>query len=74
MVDRRESASVSRILDPVNALLRHVGLLLVPKPSAKMLNEHANVSEAHHPSRGGNTVRWMRRVAEWAAPGGNEYR
>ncbi len=58
----------------VNALLRRFGLLLVPKPSAKMLHEHANVSETHHPSRGGKTVAWMRQVAEWAHPGGNEHR
>lgn len=57
----------------INTVLRHVGLLLVPKPSAKMLNEHANVSETHHPARGGNTVRWMRQVAEYACPGGDEY-
>jgi hypothetical protein len=31
--------------------------------SAKMMREHANTSESFHPSRGGNTVRWMRRVA-----------
>jgi len=48
----------------INRLLRRFGLLLVPTPpSAKMLHEHANVSETHHPSRGGNTVEWMRRVA-----------
>jgi hypothetical protein len=48
----------------VNRALRLLGLMLVPlPPSAKMLHEHANVSEVHHPSRGGNTVRWMRRVA-----------
>jgi hypothetical protein len=50
----------------INRLLRTVGLMLVPvPPSAKMLHEHANVSESHHPSRGGNTVRWMRKVASW---------
>lgn len=49
----------------VNRLLRRLGVLLVPlPPSAKMLREHANVSECHHPSRGGNTVAWMRRVAD----------
>jgi hypothetical protein len=49
----------------VNRILRHFGWMLVPAPpSAKMLHEHANVSECHHPSRGGNTVRWMRKVAE----------
>lgn len=57
----------------MNAVLRRFGFLLVPKPSAKMLNEMANVCETHHPSRGGNTVRWMRQVAEWAHPGGDEY-
>lgn len=58
----------------INSGLRRVGLLLVTKPSAKMLNEHANVSECYHPSRGGNTVAWMREVAEMACPGGDEYR
>lgn len=49
----------------VNAFLRRLGIIIVPlPPSAKMLREHANVSETHHPSRGGNTVRWMRRVAD----------
>jgi hypothetical protein len=49
----------------LNRFLRPFGAMLVPcPPSAKMLHEHANVSEVHHPSRGGNTVRWMRRVAD----------
>lgn len=49
----------------VNFLLRPLGIILVPRPpSAKMMREYANVAEAHHPSRGGNTVRWMRRVAD----------
>jgi hypothetical protein len=49
----------------MNRLLLLFGVMLVPRPpSAKMLHEHANVSECHHPSRGGNTVRWMRRVAD----------
>jgi hypothetical protein len=53
---------VIRIL---NRILRRVGVMVVPvPPSAKMLHEHANISEHFHPSRGGNTVRWMRRVAE----------
>lgn len=48
----------------VNRLLRRLGLMVVPLPtSPKMLREHANVSESFHPSRGGNTVRWLRRVA-----------
>ena len=48
----------------INRLLSRTGMLLVPAPpSAKMLHEHANVSECHHPSRGGNTVAWMRKVA-----------
>ena len=48
----------------INWITRRLGFLIVPlPPSAKMLHEHANVSEVHHPSRGGNTVRWMRRVA-----------
>lgn len=49
----------------LNKVLRRFGVIVVPvPPSAKMLREHANVSEAHHPSRGGNTVLWMRRVAD----------
>lgn len=32
-------------------------------PSAKMIQEHANISETYHPSRGGRTVDWMRYVA-----------
>lgn len=49
----------------LNRITRRLGFLVVPlPPSAKMLHEHANVSECHHPSRGGNTVRWMRRVAD----------
>lgn len=57
----------------LNWFTRRFGFLIVPcPPSGKMLIEHANVSEAHHPSRGGNTVRWMREVAELA--GGDEYR
>jgi hypothetical protein len=49
----------------INHILRWAGLMIVPRPpSAKMLREHANVSECHHPSRGGNTVQWMRRVAD----------
>ena len=48
----------------VNRILRASGYMLIPTPpSRKMLREHANVSECHHPSRGGNTVAWMRLVA-----------
>jgi len=48
----------------INWLFSWTGLMVVPAPpSAKMLREHANVSEVHHPSRGGNTVAWMRQVA-----------
>lgn len=48
----------------LNRALRPFGVMLVPRaPSAKMLHEHANISECHHPSRGGNTVQWLRRVA-----------
>jgi hypothetical protein len=48
----------------VNRVFRRFGVLLVPcPPSAKMMHEHANVSECHHPARGGRTVVWMRRVA-----------
>lgn len=46
-------------MNAVNRFTRRLGFLVVPcPPSAKMLHEHANVSECHHPSRGGNTVRW----------------
>lgn len=49
----------------IQRFLRRFGIMLVPvPPSAKMLHEHANVSEVHHPSRGGNTVLWMRLVAK----------
>lgn len=49
----------------MNSLLRRFGYLIVPiPPSAKMLREHANVSETHHPAKGGNTVEWMRHVAD----------
>lgn len=49
----------------INRVLRRFGVMLVPvPPSAKMLREHANISEQHHPARGGNTVAWMRLVAE----------
>lgn len=48
----------------LNRFLAVAGVMLVPvPPSAKMLHEHANISESFHPSRGGNTVAWMRRVA-----------
>lgn len=53
----------------LNWLLRPFGVIVVPRPpSAKMLHEHANVSEAHHPGRGGNTVRWIRQVADSMGP------
>ncbi|GAA0641150.1 hypothetical protein GCM10009548_01640 [Streptomyces malaysiensis subsp. malaysiensis] len=49
----------------LNRVLRRFGYIVTPTPpSAKMLREHANVSETHHPSRGGNTVAWMRDVAD----------
>jgi hypothetical protein len=49
----------------VNGALRWFGLMIVPlPPSAKMLREHANISEHHHPSRGGRTVEWMRTLAD----------
>lgn len=52
------------MLKKINAMTSRVGFMLVPvPPSTKMLNEHANVSEAHHPSLGGRTVEWMRTVA-----------
>jgi site-specific DNA-cytosine methylase len=35
----------------LNRLLRRLGVMVVPRPpSAKMLHEHANISECHHPS------------------------
>lgn len=50
----------------LNKVLRKFGYLVVPcPPSAKMMEEHANVSETHHPSRGGNTVKWLRLVADY---------
>jgi len=56
---------VNRVLAALNRALRPVGVMLVPRaPSAKMMREHANVSECHHPSRGGRTVAWMRTVAD----------
>lgn len=49
----------------LNRLLLRFGYVLAPAPpSAKMLREHANVSEAHHPSRGGRTVAWLRSMAD----------
>jgi hypothetical protein len=49
----------------INKILKPFGwLLLKTPPSAKMMREHANTSESFHPSRGGNTVKWMRYVAE----------
>ena len=48
----------------INKALKLFGVMLVPRPpSAKMMHEHANTSESHHPSRGGRTVQWMRHVA-----------
>jgi hypothetical protein len=48
----------------MNRLLLRFGYVLAPAPpSAKMLREHANISECHHPSRGGRTVAWMRGLA-----------
>lgn len=56
----------------VNRPLRRFGLMVVPLPtSPKMLREHANVSESFHPSRRGNTIRWMRRVADLMEASGN---
>lgn len=49
----------------MNKILKRFGWLLVrTPPSAKMMHEHANISESFHPSRGGRTVAWMRYVAE----------
>jgi hypothetical protein len=54
------------MLTLINRLLRHAGLMVVPRPysSAKMLREHANIGESFHPSQGDRTVRWMREVAD----------
>lgn len=66
---RPRPTAVYRILAALNWILRPVGLLLVPRAcSAKMLREHANVAEAHHPSRGGRLVVWMRTVADLMGP------
>lgn len=57
-------------MNPINWVLRRFGVLLVPlPPGAKSLREHANVSECHHPSRGGRTVAWMRHVADLTGDG-----
>jgi hypothetical protein len=48
----------------LNRILLRAGYVLAPAPpSAKMLREHANISECHHPARGGRTVKWMRDLA-----------
>lgn len=48
----------------LNRALLRIGYVLTPAPpSAKMLREHANISECHHPARGGRTVQWMRELA-----------
>lgn len=48
----------------INRALLRFGYVLAPAPpSAKMLREHANVSECRHPARGGRTVAWMRGLA-----------
>ncbi len=49
----------------LNRLLLRFGYVVAPAPpSAKMLREHANVSESHHPSREGRTVAWLRSTAD----------
>ncbi|MFI0406598.1 hypothetical protein [Actinomadura sp. 3N508] len=50
---------------PANRVLARAGLMLVPRPpfSGKALHETANVTEVHHPARGGNATRWLRHVA-----------
>lgn len=54
-----------KYLGTVNRALRALGVMVVPlPPSAKMLREHANISETHHPSGGGKTVKWLRDVAD----------
>jgi hypothetical protein len=58
----------------INWWIRPLGIILVPcPPSVQQLEEHANVSEAHHPSRGGNTVKWMRQVASMMTKAGHSY-
>lgn len=53
------------MLTRINRWLSNTGYVIVPITSGKMLTEHANTAEAHHPSRGGLTVRWMRQVASF---------
>lgn len=56
---------MNRIWVALNWVLRPMGLLVVPRPpSAKMMREHANVSEARRLSSQGRTVAWMRTVAD----------
>lgn len=57
----------------INALLKPFGLIVVPRTSAKMLTESANIVETYWKSTG-RTVLWLRNVAEQLAPGGDEYK
>lgn len=57
----------------LNWLLKPLGVILVPRTSAKMLSESSNIVEQYWRSTG-NTVRWLRQVADMLHPGGNEYR
>ncbi|MGI5201652.1 hypothetical protein ACQEU6_08730 [Spirillospora sp. CA-108201] len=52
-------------LTAANRLLARAGVMLVPRPpfTGKALHEVANVTENHHPARGGNATRWLRHVA-----------
>lgn len=70
------------MLKLVNWVLKPLGLVLVPRYSAKMLTETANTLETvremarpvdAHP-RPGNTVLWLRAVAEILHAGGDEYK
>lgn len=57
----------------INKLLKPFGVILVPRTSAKMLTESANIVETYWKSTG-KGVWWMRSVAEQLAPGGDEYK
>lgn len=57
----------------INWILRPTGWILVPRTSAKMLTESANIVESYWRSTG-NGIRWMRRVADMLHPGGDEYK
>ncbi len=55
----------------LNKFLKLFGVIVVPRYSAKMITETANIMEV---GNRGNTVRWLRTVADQLAPGGDEYK